>query len=124
MYKRQAFTALATKLADALHTEGLQLALTLGTPSLIDNGWDTGGQNWAALGRVADVVYLHMPLDPTTYGDGGPAEQLVGWATGQIDRRKLNLLPVSYTHLRAHETVLDLVCRLLLEKKKTTLTTL
>ncbi len=24
----------------------------------------------------------------------------------------------SYTHLRAHETVLDLVCRLLLEKKK------
>ena len=28
-------------------------------------------------------------------------------------------MPVSYTHLRAHETVLDLVCRLLLEKKKT-----
>ena len=27
-------------------------------------------------------------------------------------------LPVSYTHLRAHETVLDLVCRLLLEKKQ------
>ena len=30
----------------------------------------------------------------------------------------LCFLPVSYTHLRAHETVLDLVCRLLLEKKK------
>src|SRR5665811_2486870 len=29
---------------------------------------------------------------------------------------------VSYTHLRAHETVLDLVCRLLLEKKKKTKT--
>mgnify|MGYP007112174845 CR=1 FL=1 len=28
------------------------------------------------------------------------------------------LIPVSYTHLRAHETVLELVCRLLLEKKK------
>ena len=28
------------------------------------------------------------------------------------------LLPVSYTHLRAHETRHDLVCRLLLEKKK------
>src|SRR5450756_716008 len=27
--------------------------------------------------------------------------------------------PVSYTHLRAHETRHDLVCRLLLEKKKT-----
>src|SRR5665811_2427498 len=31
----------------------------------------------------------------------------------------IGLAPVSYTHLRAHETVLDLVCRLLLEKKKT-----
>mgnify|MGYP003379044556 CR=1 FL=1 len=28
------------------------------------------------------------------------------------------IAPVSYTHLRAHETVLDLVCRLLLEKQK------
>ena len=29
----------------------------------------------------------------------------------------VNYKTVSYTHLRAHETVLDLVCRLLLEKK-------
>ena len=32
--------------------------------------------------------------------------------------RILDINPVSYTHLGAHETVLDLVCRLLLEKKK------
>ena len=31
--------------------------------------------------------------------------------------QRTDLDPVSYTHLRAHETVLDLVCRLLLEKK-------
>ena len=30
---------------------------------------------------------------------------------------QLGVDTVSYTHLRAHETVLDLVCRLLLEKK-------
>ena len=35
--------------------------------------------------------------------------------TSQFDP---SYIPVSYTHLRAHETVLDLVCRLLLEKKK------
>ena len=29
----------------------------------------------------------------------------------------MSVIAVSYTHLRAHETVLDLVCRLLLEKK-------
>ena len=35
---------------------------------------------------------------------------------------KATVQAVSYTHLRAHETVLDLVCRLLLEKKKTSIT--
>ena len=30
----------------------------------------------------------------------------------------IEIVPVSYTHLRAHETRHDLVCRLLLEKKK------
>ena len=33
-------------------------------------------------------------------------------------KRAEDIDAVSYTHLRAHETVLDLVCRLLLEKKK------
>ena len=37
--------------------------------------------------------------------------------TGAGDRVEDDVAPVSYTHLRAHETVLDLVCRLLLEKK-------
>ena len=32
--------------------------------------------------------------------------------------KKTNIATVSYTHLRAHETSLHLVCRLLLEKKK------
>ena len=37
---------------------------------------------------------------------------LIGWFAAQV--------PVSYTHLRAHETDSYLVCRLLLEKKKKT----
>ena len=59
-----------------------------------------------------------------------------GWGIRRVEQRSLPRLshllgrvpqvvgmvvaidPVSYTHLRAHETVLDLVCRLLLEKKK------
>ena len=57
-----------------------------------------------AAGRVG------QDRDETAEGFGGRAE-LPG------------AIPVSYTHLRAHETVLDLVCRLLLEQKKTTHTT-
>ena len=35
-------------------------------------------------------------------------------------RRRIGVpAPVSYTHLRAHETKANLVCRLLLDKKKT-----
>ena len=37
---------------------------------------------------------------------------------GKIVEHWDNLIAVSYTHLRAHETSLHLVCRLLLEKKK------
>src|SRR5450756_3198349 len=56
-----------------------------------------------------------------------PAQQRVSeeyWYKGTADAvfQNLDILrtsnPVSYTHLRAHETRHDLVCRLLLEKKK------
>ena len=38
----------------------------------------------------------------------------------EASNRTLGQRPVSYTHLRAHETPEHLVCRLLLEKKKQT----
>ena len=46
------------------------------------------------------------------HGQMPPAER------DAVMARFLSGTAVSYTHLRAHETVLDLVCRLLLEKKK------
>ena len=55
----------------------------------------------------------------------GPLAPLADGFRTELDRlgytdlsREFKINPVSYTHLRAHETVLDLVCRLLLEKKK------
>ena len=42
---------------------------------------------------------------------------------GETDQLSTTQGAVSYTHLRAHETVLDLVCRLLLEKKTKSPTT-
>src|SRR5450756_2931816 len=56
------------------------------------------------------------------FGGGAGASDEIEW----LDRLSRLLPPdarvvsaVSYTHLRAHETRHDLVCRLLLEKKKT-----
>mgnify|MGYP007112056283 CR=1 FL=1 len=51
-------------------------------------------------------------------GERGEGRQPGGAAAAE------GLDPVSYTHLRAHETVLDIVCRLLLEKKKNNYTLL
>eukprot|EP00831_Metopus_contortus_P077087 TRINITY_DN71628_c0_g1_i1.p3 TRINITY_DN71628_c0_g1~~TRINITY_DN71628_c0_g1_i1.p3 ORF type:complete len:126 (+),score=21.73 TRINITY_DN71628_c0_g1_i1:123-500(+) len=47
-----------------------------------------------------------------------PTEKSV-WSGREQSFLDFCLQPVSYTHLRAHETSLHLVCRLLLEKKKT-----
>ena len=49
------------------------------------------------------------------------AKSLVRGAPSRAAPALAAVTPVSYTHLRAHETVLDLVCRLLLEKKNTIL---
>ena len=44
---------------------------------------------------------------------------VLGHSAEHAIQEYLEITAVSYTHLRAHETVLDLVCRLLLEKKQT-----
>ena len=49
-------------------------------------------------------------------GDASVADEIL--ADNIVMYHPSSPTPVSYTHLRAHETVLDLVCRLLLEKKK------
>ena len=60
------------------------------------------------------VEQLPWPADwAALFGRAAPLVMEIGFGSG--------LFPVSYTHLRAHETVLDLVCRLLLETKKQTI---
>ena len=86
------FTDFIRALAEKLHADDRDLVVTLETPLLMDGEWDTAGQDWAAIGVIADAVYSQMPLDPTVYGDNQFAEQVLGWATRQIDRRKLTTL--------------------------------
>src|SRR5680860_916877 len=49
--------------------------------------------------------------------DGQTCQTKINKQGNKSDRR-YTYIPVSYTHLRAHETDSYLVCRLLLEKKK------
>ena len=59
--------------------------------------------------RLFDRFY-RANASPQSFGEGA--------GLGLAITRSIAHAPVSYTHLRAHETVLDLVCRLLLANKK------
>ena len=84
-----AFSAFSRDLADALHAQGMQLAITLGMPTLTGNTWHSGGQDWAALGEIADIINVELPLDPTEYGQDDESTQLLDYVTRQVDRSKL-----------------------------------
>lgn len=88
----EAFSSFVMSLADALHAQNLTLAVTLATPQETDGQWDSAGQDWAAIGQAADIVYVQMPLDPTAYSDNSAAMQLLNWATRLVDRTKMTIL--------------------------------
>ena len=76
-----------------------------GSPCERGAGWPEPNSRNAAAERARKVC-TRMKVVRTYRGDNA--------SSGTI---RASCEPVSYTHLRAHETVLDLVCRLLLEKK-------
>ena len=63
-------------------------------------------------------MYKRQPYaSPDRAGECG-AEAIAPITAPRVTQTSPNtVIAVSYTHLRAHETVLDLVCRLLLEKE-------
>ena len=68
---------------------------------------------------AASDVYKRQREDArTAVGEACRTGRDGSGAGNEPRQRSVAHRPVSYTHLRAHETVLDLVCRLLLEKKK------
>lgn len=91
--QRQAFTTLVEDLAEALHAADKELIVTLGTPAATDEGrWNTGGQDWQAIGQAADALYLQLPLNPAAFSAEGPAQEMMAWAVRQVHRHKLNVL--------------------------------
>src|SRR5664280_2694831 len=77
------------------------------------------------LGRDAfgQLITAHLEASGVTVDPGPEPRGNTSLAIATLAAGVASYDSVSYTHLRAHETVLDLVCRLLLEKKKTKTTT-
>src|SRR5450759_5366127 len=87
--------------------------------------WGFSAQEWIAffplaLAGVRSGEGYKLPKKNRLNGRPKCAQRMDGedaWYSDPNDA-EIFYLPVSYTHLRAHETRHDLVCRLLLEKKK------
>src|SRR5665811_935638 len=93
---------------------GVGLLSKLQAYALQDNGFDT----------VDAQTELGLPIDSREYAAGAAILADLDVVSVRLltnNPMKVNAMRdygievVSYTHLRAHETVLDLVCRLLLE---------
>ena len=61
------FTQFVVGLADALHSDGRSLSLTLPLPTQQPAGWDTGPYDWQALGQAVDAIELIPEPDQSLY---------------------------------------------------------
>ena len=71
----------------------------------------------SVLRKAADWCHAIVTSGGVSMGDYDIVKAVLSRLAG-MPWMQIAIKPVSYTHLRAHETVLDLVCPPLLEKKK------
>ena len=89
---RALFAAFIADLSAAFDEAGKALVVVLHRPAIDDTGaWDTGGYDWRAIGAAADIIVLDAGPEPADYAINGAATRLLGWAVGEIDRRKLHV---------------------------------
>ena len=80
------------QLADKLHAANKTLSVRVEQAAQLSaEEWNTGGYDWRALGQVADKLIIPAPIDPRAYAAGAEMEQLLSFATDEIDRAKVTI---------------------------------
>ena len=89
---RADFAHFIGNLAERLHASSRTLSVRVEPAQQVSaEEWNTGGYDWRALGRVADQVIIPAPDDPRAYRPSGELEALLRWATGQVERSKIQV---------------------------------
>src|SRR5450756_3012311 len=83
--------------------------------TIVVRGLEVRRGDWCALAKELQSDVIKIILERR---EPKAAAELVTITIKKLRAGEIPLATVSYTHLRAHETRHDLVCRLLLEKKK------
>jgi len=93
---RPDFTNFIVELATALHRDYKLLSVTVEPPTQVSaEAWETGAYDWVALGQVVDAFKLEGVPDYETYRQQMPA--LLRYATGKVDRGKIQLIISTYS---------------------------
>ena len=89
---RQEYTDFLKQVSETLPDNKI-LSVRVDYPRQISaEDWETGGYDWQAIGLLANVVKIPTSPDPKAYTQGGEMESLLDWATGQINRYKIQLI--------------------------------
>jgi len=90
--RRDDFTRFVERLAAKMHSAGKQLSIQVDLPTQIsEDQWDGGAYDWVRLGQAVDTLRVPTMPDPAAHVLGGKMEELLRWATRQVDRRKIQL---------------------------------
>ncbi len=82
----QFIAALAAKLQEKNKTLSVRVEPA---KQVAEDRWDTGAYDWQTLGLLADTVKVPAPVDPRAFVPDGQLDALLNYATGQINRYKL-----------------------------------
>src|SRR5665648_1133784 len=86
--------------------------------SLVIFSCDNPGAKMETITGKSGEVIVVIGKEVWNGPEGSEIRQILAQTQSSLPQEEPIFNPVSYTHLRAHETRHDLVCRLLLEKKK------
>ncbi len=90
---RGEFNQFVAALAEKLHAQGKTLSVRVEPPAQVaEDRWEIGPYDWQTLSMLADTVKVPAPIDPRAYMSGGQIESLLNFATGLINRYKLQLV--------------------------------
>lgn len=99
------FSTFVTRLADALHERGKLLVVRVPTPQRIaEDRFDSGAYDLSAIGRAADQIRLTAPIRREAWQSEGDVDALLTWATGHVNRYKLELVVPAASYDLAGET--------------------
>lgn len=109
------YTSFLEQLRQAL-PPSKQLSVRVELPVQVSaDTWETGGYDWQAIGRIADVVKVPTAPDPKAYRPGGQMESMLNWAVGQVNRYKIQLLLSTYSTEQVNGITRDITYQQALE---------